>query len=248
MSISVWQSIKKKLRVRVNPILIKVWIDPLEATYDNGVVRLVAPNEFVESWVRDNLMGRIREAVGEVLDENVGVVLSRAASAGNVSNHFETQDAFLLNDSERILCSINRLHKRFKFCIGLEEGETDSDDNPDSWDLEGSEDSDSSILQDEIDAFGQPDFDEVLDAVLEAFGISFREIMSGDSDDVVLAKRALFYLCARYDVPPDEVAMNMDCTVSEVKNGAREMDQEIAAAIDSGTDLDQLLVRLFNKA
>lgn len=247
MSITVWQSIKKKLRVRINPILVKVWIDPLEATYDNGVVKLVAPNEFVEKWVRDNLLSSIRDAAGEVLDEEVGVVISR----GNfeppeaLANDSEGWDSAIFDDGERIVGCITRLHRRFRVCIGLEKPMEPFEPESEGWGFDGV-DGDSSLV-DEVDDLEQPDFDEVLDAVMEAFGISFREIMGGDSEEVELARRALYYLCARYEVPPEEVALNMDCTVSEVRNGAQKMDQEIAEAIDAGEDLDQLLIRLFHK-
>ncbi|WP_027178949.1 DnaA N-terminal domain-containing protein [Maridesulfovibrio bastinii] len=245
MSISVWQSIKKRLRVRVNPILIRVWIDPLEATYADGVVRIVAPNEFVEEWVRKNLLVRIREAAGEVLDENVGVVLSKAEQ----SSEFYQAEAEnpLLSDSEKILGSIARLRKRLRICKGLERPEELSHPEESGWGLESLEHEENSIMDDEIGVFEQPDFDEILDSVLEAFSLSFREIMSEDTKEVRLARRSLFYLCARYDISADEVALNFDCTVSEVMDGAKEMDREISNAIDSGADLDQLLVRLFHK-
>ncbi len=248
MSITVWQSIKKKLRVRINPILVKVWIDPLEATYDNGMVQLVAPNEFVEKWVRDNLLSSIREAAGEVLDEEVGVVISR----GNfdppeaLEKDDDGWDSAIFDDGERIVGCITRLHRRLRVCIGLEKPMEPFDSDSDGWGFD-EVDGDSSLV-DEVDDLDPPDFDEVLDAVLEAFGISFREIMSGESEEVELARRALYYLCARYEVTPEEVALNMDCTVSEVRNGARKMDQEIAEAIDAGEDLDQLLIRLFHKS
>lgn len=248
MSITVWQSIKKKLRIRINPILVKVWIDPLEATIENGVVNLVAPNEFVEKWVRDNLLGSIREAAGEVLSGSVGVVLSLEAPAfSDSAEKTPTRNEFLLSDSERILGSIDRLHKRLRICIGLEKPDEPSTGPSEGWGLKEEDHKDDFPLDDELDGSVSPDFDEVLDAVLDAFGISFREIMSENTYEVILAKRALYYLCARYKVSPDEVALNMDCTVSEVRSGAQEMDKEISEAIDSGEDLDQLLIRLFHK-
>lgn len=63
----VWDHILEILEKRLNPGLYKVWITPLSATWENGLLSLVAPNDFVASWVRDRLLDVVHEAAAQVL-------------------------------------------------------------------------------------------------------------------------------------------------------------------------------------
>ncbi|SDL48359.1 DnaA N-terminal domain-containing protein [Maridesulfovibrio ferrireducens] len=233
MNSDLWHSIKKKLKVRINPILVRVWVDPLSARYEDGVVQITAPNEFVMNWVQEHLLGSIKDAAQEVLSAEVGVTIALSTNDEGVPNSREfITDVTAYYAVEDILSSINRLRTIVHNRYGLE-----------SINVSGSIEADP-LPALELEA---QTFDSILDAVLEAFAVSFREIMVQETDHAVLARRALYYLCARYDIPPEEVALNMDCTVSEVKAGAAELEEEIEFAIDNGDNLDELLLRLFRK-
>ena len=65
----VWDHILEILEKRLNPGLYKVWIKPLSATWEDGLLTLVAPNDFVASWVRDRLLDAVAEAAAQVLGE-----------------------------------------------------------------------------------------------------------------------------------------------------------------------------------
>lgn len=47
---------------------INTWIKPLQVEYNNGVLRLLAPNRFVQDWVFERFLGRITEIAKKVAD------------------------------------------------------------------------------------------------------------------------------------------------------------------------------------
>lgn len=230
MNSNVWNSIKKKLLVRINPVLVRVWVDPLSANYEDGVVQLTAPNEFVMNWVQEHLLDRIQDAAQEVLETEVGVTIDLEEGKADAPREFMT-DVTAYYATEDILACINRL-------TGIVRSIRPVDFDEAEFEAEATE------VMPQLEA---QTFDSILDAVLEAFAVSFRDLMMQANDHAVLARRALYYLCFRYGIPADEVALNMDCTVSEVRKGAQVLEEKISDAIDNGEDLDELLLRIFQK-
>ncbi|NDV27799.1 DnaA N-terminal domain-containing protein [Desulfovibrio sp. JC010] len=230
MNSNVWNSIKKKLLVRINPVLVRVWVEPLSARYEDGIVQLTAPNEFVMNWVQEHLLDRIKDAAQEVLEVKVGVTIDLESGKEDQPREFMTDVTayYAVND---ILDSINRL-------TGIVRSARPVDFCEECAEAEAAE----TVQKLEVQTF-----DSILDAVLEAFGVTFRELMMQENEHAVLARRALYYLCYRYGIPADVVALNMDCTVSEVRKGAKILESEISSAIDNGEDLDELLLRIFQK-
>ncbi|WP_031483008.1 DnaA N-terminal domain-containing protein [Maridesulfovibrio frigidus] len=233
MNSELWHSIKKKLRIRINPILVRVWVDPLSAHYEDGVVQITAPNEFVMNWVEEHLLSSIKDAAQEVLDEDVGITIAVRENAEKEPSAREfLTDVSAYYAVDDIVDCINRLRDLVRTRTVIMQIE--------KREHQGLSEEPDLLLEDQS-------FDAILDAVLEAFSVDFREIMVQETDHAELARRALYYLCFRYDIPPEEVALNMDCTVSEVKLGAAELEREISFAVDNGEDLDELLMRLFRK-
>ncbi|NDV22972.1 DnaA N-terminal domain-containing protein [Desulfovibrio sp. JC022] len=230
MNSNVWSSIKKKLLVRINPVLVRVWVEPLSARYADGVVQLTAPNEFVMNWVQEHLLDRIQDAAQEVLATEVGVTIDLESGRADRPREF-ISDVTAYYAADEILASINRL-------TGIVRSSRPVDFSEADLEAEATE----VVTELEVQTF-----DSILDAVLEAFAVSFRELMMQENEHAVLARRALYYLCFRYGIPADEVALNMDCTVSEVRQGAQVLEGEISDAIDNGEDLDELLLRIFQK-
>ncbi|HEY8354237.1 MAG TPA: chromosomal replication initiator protein DnaA [Methylophilaceae bacterium] len=65
------------------------WIKPLEFEANDGILRLIAPNRFVQQWVRDRFLERIRLIAEEIAAAPVEIelaVATRAAKAGNGSS------------------------------------------------------------------------------------------------------------------------------------------------------------------
>lgn len=228
MNSNVWNSIKKKLLVRINPVLVRVWVEPLSARYEDGVVQLTAPNEFVLNWVQEHLLERIKDAAQEVLEAKVGVTIDLESGKENQPREF-ISDVSAYYAVDEILSSINRLTGIVRSTVPVDSAQNQGE------------------AEDIMPPLEVQTFDSILDAVIEAFGVSFRELMMQENEHAVLARRALYYLCYRYGIPAEEVALNMDCTVSEVRNGAKILESEISEAIDNGEDLDELLLRIFQK-
>ncbi|WP_319764350.1 DnaA N-terminal domain-containing protein [Maridesulfovibrio sp.] len=230
MNSNVWNSIKKKLLVRINPVLVRVWVEPLSARYEDGIVQLTAPNEFVMKWVQDHLLDRIKDAAQEVLEAKVGVTIDLESGKADSPREF-ISDVTAYYAVDEILDSINRLTSIVRSSYPVDCGAEDSPSEAEEFAAE----------------LEVQTFDSILDAVLESFGVAFRELMMQENEHAVLARRALYYLCFRYGIPAEEVALNIDCTVSEVREGAKVLENEISEAIDNGEDLDELLLRIFQK-
>lgn len=62
-----WRQISQILEKSLNPNQFTLWIKPLHASWENNVLELAAPNDFVASWVRDKLLTSISEAAAQVL-------------------------------------------------------------------------------------------------------------------------------------------------------------------------------------
>ncbi len=60
---NVWKQCLHQLEAEVTEQLFNVWIRPLQAIEEDGVLKLLAPNRFVVDWVRQNALPRILELV-----------------------------------------------------------------------------------------------------------------------------------------------------------------------------------------
>ncbi len=52
------------------------WIKPLQFETSNGAVRLIAPNRFVQQWVKDRFLQRIEKLAQELLDQPIQIELA----------------------------------------------------------------------------------------------------------------------------------------------------------------------------
>lgn len=82
---AVWQKCVDFLQDELPSQQFNTWIRPLQASADNGRLRLLAPNRFVKDWVGDKFLARIQELMAELSSgQPVDVVLdigSRSAAA-----------------------------------------------------------------------------------------------------------------------------------------------------------------------
>lgn len=60
-----WKRCLERLEEELSAQQFNTWIRPLHAADDGGTLRLLAPNRFVQEWVRDRFLARIGELVGE---------------------------------------------------------------------------------------------------------------------------------------------------------------------------------------
>ncbi|MEJ5211112.1 MAG: chromosomal replication initiator protein DnaA [Burkholderiales bacterium] len=75
-----WQRCLDRFSKELTPQQFNTWIKPLRAEEDEEGVRLLAPNRFVQQWVKDKFLGRIHEWAETELGRpvNIEVVLGQA--------------------------------------------------------------------------------------------------------------------------------------------------------------------------
>lgn len=62
----IWQQCLDRLQGELSIQQFNTWIRPLQAVEEDSRLRLLAPNRFVQDWVNNRLMDRIREVMHEV--------------------------------------------------------------------------------------------------------------------------------------------------------------------------------------
>jgi chromosomal replication initiator protein len=65
--IDAWQHISLSLEKKLSPGHFQLWIKPLQGCLDNDTLVLHAPNTFVCTWVRERMLGQIKDAAAEAL-------------------------------------------------------------------------------------------------------------------------------------------------------------------------------------
>jgi len=65
--IDAWHHISLSLEKNLTPGHYQLWIKPLQGCLDNDTLVLCAPNSFVSTWVRERMLGKIKDAAAETL-------------------------------------------------------------------------------------------------------------------------------------------------------------------------------------
>jgi chromosomal replication initiator protein len=65
--IDAWQHISLSLEKKLSPGHFQLWIKPLQGCLENDTLVLHAPNSFVCTWVRERMLGQIKDAAAETL-------------------------------------------------------------------------------------------------------------------------------------------------------------------------------------
>jgi chromosomal replication initiator protein len=76
MNADLWPKLLLMLENRLEQGLFTLWIRPLTARIDGNALELLAPNEFVASWVRERLVDVIREAAQELTGKRVELTVA----------------------------------------------------------------------------------------------------------------------------------------------------------------------------
>jgi chromosomal replication initiator protein len=84
MSQAVWQQCLACLQDELPSQQFNTWIRPLKVNVEDRVIQLLAPNRFVQDWVKDKYFSRIRELVADyATDATQGVELIVGTSSSN---------------------------------------------------------------------------------------------------------------------------------------------------------------------
>lgn len=70
-----WQKCVDFLQDELPSQQFNTWIRPLQASAENGRLRLLAPNRFIRDWVNDKFMSRIQELLAEISRGQLGDVV-----------------------------------------------------------------------------------------------------------------------------------------------------------------------------
>lgn len=92
MSQAVWQQCLACLQDELPSQQYNTWIRPLKVNEADRVIQLLAPNRFVQDWVKDKYFSRIRQLVANyATDDTLNVELlvapPKGASSGAIINH-----------------------------------------------------------------------------------------------------------------------------------------------------------------
>ena len=90
MSLAIWQQCLACLQDELPSQQFNTWIRPLNVNENGRIIQLVAPNRFVQDWVRDKYFSRIRELVADYASDATQdielVVASSAVSSQSQSS------------------------------------------------------------------------------------------------------------------------------------------------------------------
>jgi chromosomal replication initiator protein len=70
-----WDDFQHRLQSRIAPAAWTTWIEPLEPTLADGVLRLQAPTDFHVRWVQDRFLPAIEESSAAVFGPEITVIL-----------------------------------------------------------------------------------------------------------------------------------------------------------------------------
>ena len=90
MSQAIWQKCLACLQDELPSHQFNTWIRPLKVNEEGRMIQLLAPNRFVQDWVRDKYFSRIRELVADyATDDTQGVelVVAVGSSSSSAANY-----------------------------------------------------------------------------------------------------------------------------------------------------------------
>jgi len=77
-----WDACLKQFRDELSPQQFNTWIKPLQVRADASSLTLLAPNRFVQNWIRERFLSRIEAEAAEFFGQGVEVSLNVGADAG----------------------------------------------------------------------------------------------------------------------------------------------------------------------
>lgn len=87
-----WPTCLRRFEKELSTQQFNTWIKPLEMEIGEGAIRLLAPNKFVQQWVKDKFWTKIEAVAAELLPNNILVELSiNKASDKKTSDKSDTE-------------------------------------------------------------------------------------------------------------------------------------------------------------
>ena len=115
----VWQRCLSELEDELSSQQLNTWLRPLRAIVEPGLLRLYAPNRFVQDWVRERFSARIAEIAGREEGRKMAVVLEIGtpgpAEAVGASEDRKTHESAQLVVKRPVGGFVGRLNPEFTF-------------------------------------------------------------------------------------------------------------------------------------
>ena len=71
-----WLTCLNRFEQELSAQQFNTWIKPLQAEFDDNLLRILAPNKFVLQWIKDRFLNKIEAIAIECLPQNILIELS----------------------------------------------------------------------------------------------------------------------------------------------------------------------------
>ena len=71
-----WPTCLSRFEQELSAQQFNTWIKPLQLEVSDNAIRLLAPNKFVQQWVKDRFLGKIETIAAELLPQNIQIELA----------------------------------------------------------------------------------------------------------------------------------------------------------------------------
>jgi chromosomal replication initiator protein len=71
-----WPTCLSRFEQELSAQQFNTWIKPLQAEFTNNALRILAPNKFVQQWVKERFLGKIETIAAELLPHNILIELA----------------------------------------------------------------------------------------------------------------------------------------------------------------------------
>lgn len=100
-----WPTCLSRFEKELSAQQFNTWIKPLEMEVGENAIRLLAPNKFVQQWVKDKFWSKIEEVAAELLPNNILVELSINKTGENKGSN--KSNAELTSASNKTINALN---------------------------------------------------------------------------------------------------------------------------------------------
>jgi len=95
-----WSTCLNRFEQELSAQQYNTWIKPLQMEVGDGSIRLLAPNKFVQQWVKDRFLGKIETIAAELLPQNtvIELLINEKAAPSKTINGNANKKTFLLEN------------------------------------------------------------------------------------------------------------------------------------------------------
>jgi len=112
-----WQGCLERFRQELSAQQFNTWIRPIQFKSENGSIQLIAPNRFVQQWVKEKFLTRIEQLATEYFSSPVIINLELPSSVVQTETKLPSIDkqAIELTQRKKSTADTSRLNPNFTF-------------------------------------------------------------------------------------------------------------------------------------